>query len=520
VNDRMDHSCLALVNGNVITVDAANPRVEAVAVAEGKILAVGTNEKIRSLMGENAETVDLNGKIALPGFIDCHTHFLQMGISLSDLDLRGTSSIDEVLDKLKERARDTEKNSWIIGHRWDESKWRERRYITRSDLDKVTPDNPVMLKRMDGHLWVVNTGGLEVAGIPEDESGLERDASTGEPTGLLRWGAKNYVARCIIPGRAEMMRGLKLASDEALKHGVTSVHEFVADIPLYREAAASGELSMRVCMGMGAGVFSGSDQVSGSQGALDDSGADLLKPGPVKMFVDGSIGARTAALFEPYNDDPGTSGQLATTPDDLRKRIQQVHAAGGQVAAHAIGDRGIDMLLNVFERVLAEHPRDNHRHRIEHAEILNDKLMDRVRKLGLVLSVQPNFIGEWGGPGELYEKRLGDRYKSLNPLKAIMSRGIPMAFGSDCMPFSPMYGIWSAVNNPIHESRISLHESIYCYTLGAAYASFEENVKGSIEAGKLADMVVLSSTDLPEERIKDIPVEMTIVGGRVAYVRS
>jgi hypothetical protein len=205
------------------------------------------------------------------------------------------------------------------------------------------------------------------------------------------------------------------------------------------------------------------------------------------------------------------------TQDDLRDRISEVHAAGTQVAVHAIGDRGIKALVDALESVLEEHPRDNHRHRIEHAELLNDELMDRIRELNLVLSVQPNFIGEWGGPGELYERRVGPRYRRMNPLKEIVDRGIPMAFGSDCMPFGPMYGIWSAVNNPIQESRLSLDEAIYCYTLGAAYASFEEDLKGSIEVGKLADLVVLSSTTMPEDRIRDIPIEITIIGGRVAY---
>jgi len=508
---------LILVNGNVITVDADNPSAGAVAILRDKICAVGANERIRAMAGDDTEVIDLGGKIVLPGFIDCHTHFLQMGISLSHLDLRGATSIDEVLDRLSERARDTEKGAWILGRQWDESKWRERRYITRFDLDKAAPDNPVMLKRMDGHLWVVNTRGFKTAEIPQDAAGVEKDPSTGEPTGLLRWGAKSYVARCIIPGTAEKARGLKLASDKALKYGVTTVTEFVANIPLFAAAASSGDLVVRVYVGMGEDVFSGLEQKGSMSDPLD---SDLLTLGVVKMFADGSIGAQTAALFEPYNDDPGTSGQLATTPDNLRNRISRVHASGGQVAVHAIGDRGIKTLLDAFGSVLEERPRNNHRHRIEHAEMLNDDLMDQIQKLGVVLSVQPNFIGEWGGPGELYEKRLGDRYRGLNPLRAIADRGIPMAFGSDCMPFDPMYGIWSAVNNPVQENAISLSEAIYGYTLGAAYASFEEEVKGSIETDKLADLVVLSSTDLPKGRLKDIPVEVTIVGGRVLYARD
>ncbi len=523
----MSCSDLILMNGNVITMDANNPKAEAVAIAQGKIRAAGANENIHAMAGEGTKIIDLNGKIVLPGFIDCHTHFLQMGISLSHLDLRGTSSIDEALEKIRERARQTEKGAWIVGYRWDESKWKEKRYITRFDLDKVTPDNPVMLKRMDGHLWVVNTRGMEAAKIPQEQAGVEKDSSTGEPTGLLRWGAKGSVAKCLTPGPTEMMNGLKLAVGKALECGVTTVHEFVANVPLYQKAAASGDLLVRVYMGMGEDVFSGGQIADSSSDLLDDLkklelsngfGNSLLKLGPAKMFADGSIGARTAAVFEPYKDDPSTSGQLAATPDALRKRISKVHKTGAQVAVHAIGDRGIKTLLDAFESVLEEHPRNNHRHRIEHAEMLNDELMDQIKKLDVVLSVQPNFIGEWGGPGELYEKRLSTKYRSLNPLRAIMDRNIPMAFGSDCMPFGPMYGIWSAVNNPVQENRISLHEAIYCYTLGAAYASFEEDMKGSIEAGKLADLVVLSSTDMPEDQLKDVPIEMTIMGGRVIYV--
>ena len=510
----MDRLDLILINGKVITMDPDSPEAEAVAIAQGKIRAVGDDEEVRAMAdARHSKIINLNGKVVLPGFIDCHTHFLQMGISLSYVDLRGLSSIGEVLEKLRERAKDTEKGAWIVGCRWDESKWKERRYITRSDLDEVTPDNPVMLKRMDGHLWVVNTRGLEAAGIPEGEAGLEKDPATGEPTGLLRWGAKNFVGRCIAPGRTEMMLGLKLAVDEALRCGVTSVNEWSANISLFREAAASGDLPVRVYMGVTYDSLDALEKLGLSTGF----GNDLLKLGPVKMFADGSIGARTAALFEPYNDAPSTSGQLAATPDDLREKISGVHAAGAQVAVHAIGDRGIKTLLDALESVLEEHPRDNHRHRIEHAELLNDELMDQIQELGVVLSVQPNFIGEWGGPGELYERRVGARYRRMNPLRELMDRGIPMAFGSDCMPFGPMYGIWSAANNPVQESRLSLRKAIYCYTLGAAYASFEEDAKGSIEVGKLADLVVLPSTDLPEDRIKDIPVEMTIIGGRVAY---
>ena len=507
----MKFSDLIIENGNIITMDAKKPKASAVAIAEDRIIAVGDDEAWATAR-DGTRYIDLKGKVVLPGFIDCHTHFLQMGISLAYLDLRGTSSIDEVLEKLKNRAGETEKGKWIIGCRWDESKWEERRYITRHDIDKAIPDNPVVLRRMDGHLWVVNTKGLEAANIPRDHIGLERD-SAGEITGLLRWGAKNYISQCISPSQKEMMNGLKLAVNEALKNGVTSVNELSGNFRLYREAADSGELKVRVYHGMG---YDSLDALR-KLGLATGFGNDLLKFGPVKMFMDGSIGARTAALFEPYNDDHSTNGQLACSQDRIYEQIKSVHANGSQVAIHAIGDKGIKTILDAIEKANLQ---GDHRYRIEHAELLNDDLLDQSKKLNIILSIQPNFIGEWGGPGELYEARLGNRYKMMNPLRAIVDRKISIAFGSDCMPFGPLYGIWSAVNNPINENRISLHEAIYGYTLGAAYASFEESLKGSIEPGKLADLAVLSSTEIPEEGIKDISIEMTIVGGKVEYSRS
>jgi len=507
----MKFSDLIIENGNIITMDSRKPRANAVAIAQDRIIAVGDDE-VWETARDGTRYIDLKGKIVLPGFIDCHTHFMQMGVSLAYLDLRGTSSIEEVLRKIKGRVEEAKKGEWIVGSRWDESKWEERRYITRYDIDKVTPNNPVVLRRMDGHLWVTNTRGLEAAGIPKDHPGLERE-STGEPTGLLRWGAKDYVAQCISPDKREMMKGLKLAVDEALKDGVSSVNELSGDFRIYREAADSGHLKIRIYHGAGYGSLDALKKIGLGTGF----GNDILKIGPVKMFMDGSIGARTAALFGPYTDDQSTSGQLTCTQDDMQNQIKSVHESGSQFAAHAIGDRGIKTLLDAMEKA---NLKGKYRHRIEHAELMSEELLDQVKKLDVVLSVQPNFIGEWGGTGELYEKRLGQRYKMMNPLKAIIEREIPMAFGSDCMPFGPLYGIWSAVNNPVTENRISIQEAIYAYTLGAAYASFEEEIKGSIEPGKMADMVVLSSNDLPEEKIKDISIEMTIVGGKVLYSRD
>jgi len=243
------------------------------------------------------------------------------------------------------------------------------------------------------------------------------------------------------------------------------------------------------------------------------------------MYIDGSIGARTAVFFEPYADDPSTSGIFTTQPKDLRQRVLTSHRLGMQVAIHAIGDRGIEEALNAIEAALDEEPRNDHRHRIEHCEVLTENQILRIKRLGVVASMQPNFAGEWGQPGGMYEQRLGpERLRRSNPYRRMLDEGIKVAFGSDCgycppWPFNPIYGLWSAVNHPIEESRITLEKAIKCYTLDAAYASFEEDLKGSIEPGKLADITLLSEdlTSMPPEKIGEARVDLTMVDGNILW---
>ncbi|TEU10486.1 amidohydrolase, partial [Candidatus Bathyarchaeota archaeon] len=254
-------------------------------------------------------------------------------------------------------------------------------------------------------------------------------------------------------------------------------------------------------------------------------GDDYLKVGPAKIYIDGSMGARTAGCYEPYTDDPNTSGLFAISPEELKTRVAKAHKAGLQVAIHSIGDRAIDESLNAIEAALEECPRDDHRHRIEHCEVLTGDRILRIRSLGVVPSMQPNFAGEWGQSGGMYEQRLGpERLRLSNPYRRLLDEGVKIAFGSDCgfcppWPFNPLYGLWAAVCNPIEESRIALEEAVRCYTLDAAYASFEEDIKGSIEPGKLADIAILSEdiTSIPPEKIRDVTVDLTMVGGRVQW---
>ncbi|HLG30636.1 MAG TPA: amidohydrolase family protein, partial [Candidatus Brocadiales bacterium] len=244
----------------------------------------------------------------------------------------------------------------------------------------------------------------------------------------------------------------------------------------------------------------------------------LLKIGSVKIFADGSLGARTAALMEPYADDEGNTGTLLWSQQELDDIVMSIHSTGHQVAIHAVGDRAIASALDAIEKAIKANPSPDHRHRIEHCELVDNKLISRIRDSNIIVSAQPNFIGQWGNRDGLYEKRLGkERWQMMNPLAQFKRKGVPMAFGSDGMPFGPMYGIWSCVNHPVIESCLSPDDAIYCYTYGGAYASFDETKKGTIEVGKLADIVVLSDdiTNIPQSDIKDIKVIMTIIGGKV-----
>jgi hypothetical protein len=246
----------------------------------------------------------------------------------------------------------------------------------------------------------------------------------------------------------------------------------------------------------------------------------MVQLGPVKLLMDGSLGARTAALFDPYEDDPSTSGLLLIKPEVLTEKIVRAHEANLQVATHAIGDLAVEKVLDSIQEALRRNPRKNHRHRIEHCEITSAQQIERIKQLGVVPDMQPNFIGEWSGPGSMYNQRLGDKRERLsNQYRAMLDEGIRVAFGSDCMPFNPIYGIWSAVNHPIRENRITLEEAVMCYTLNSAYSGFHEEKIGSLEVGKLGDISVFDGdlSETPIEEIRDAKCYMTLVNGKILY---
>ncbi|MFX0184684.1 MAG: amidohydrolase [Candidatus Hodarchaeota archaeon] len=504
-----------------------------IVIVSSKITEVGFTGEVH--IPANAETIDATGKTIIPGIIDSHTHFILMGVrSLTTLDLSGAKSIAEIVEKVKSRLTELPTGTWLTGHGWDESSWKETRYPTKADLDPATPENPVVLTPYYGHLMAVNSIALKLANITKetrDPPGgkIDRDPITNEPTGILREEATELIDLVKPPTTKEtQLSGIQKACEIVLSNGCTSIHELEStpkDINTYQTALEKDFLKIRAYVMPEARFTEAMLDGLEALGVRTYFGNEFLRIGSVKIYIDGSMGARTAVFFKSYADEPSTQGIFAIPPEELKRRVLRTHKLGMQVAIHAIGDRAIDEALNAIEAALEQEPRKDHRHRLEHCEILSKDQILRIKQLGIVVSMQPNFVGEWGQFGGMYEKRLGlNRFRLNNPYRELLDEEITIAFGSDCgycppWPFNPMYGIWSAVNHPIEESQISLEEAIRCYTLNGAYASFEENIKGSIEPGKLADIAILSEDLLftHPNNLKDVTVDMTIVNGKIQW---
>ncbi|MEM3597209.1 MAG: amidohydrolase [Candidatus Bathyarchaeia archaeon] len=516
---------LVILNANVITLDERRPRAEAVAVFGDRLVAVGSNSEVRKYVSDGTRVVDAKGKSVVPGLVDCHVHMAGFGSFLQTVDLRDAKSIVEVQQKIREYVAKNPEKPWVLGGRWDHERFIEKRLPNRWDLDAVVKEKPVFLVRVCGHIGVVNGRALELAGITGktvvDGGKVDLDAG-GEPTGVLRENALELVWRVVPKPDLKSMEEFCLrACWEAVRAGLTGVHwvvDSVDEIRVVQKLYFEGKLPLRVYLGVPARLL----DALVCLGLLSGFGNSMLKLGFVKVFADGSLGARTAALKEPYFDDPKTSGMLLYTQRSLNRLVLKAHRAGLQLAVHAIGDRAVEAVLKAYEIAFKVFPRENHRHRIEHCSVLNPRLIKRINRLGLIASVQPHFVVSdfW------VFQRVGERRgRWVYPFKTLMREGIVVASGSDSPvePINPLLGIWAAVAKAnFAEERLSLDEALRTYTLNAAYASFEENLKGSIEVGKLADLVVLSEDldRIPPEKIRDVSVEMVIIGGKVVYERG
>lgn len=523
----MKSAYLVLINGNIITMNPKQPRAQAIAIKYDKIVEVCTNNEIKPWTNKNTKIIDLKGKTVTPGFIDTHVHIRGFGRSLTTIDLRGINSIKKIQQKLKEQVQKTPKDKWIFGHGWDQERFKERRYPTKRDLDESSPNNPVILRRVCGHICVVNSKTLELANITKETRSplggkIDKNPQTGEPTGILRENAMDLIQKIIPePDEKELMGACVLACQKAVEAGLTSVHWIIdspTEINVIQKLRAQNKLPLRVYILIPVEFLDYLVRL----GLQTGFGDNMVKIGCIKILADGSLGARTAALKEPYSDHPKTKGMMLYALEELSMLMIKAHKAGFQLAIHAIGDHTVEVVLNALEEALSRVPRKNHRHRIEHASVLNKKTIQHMKKLNLIASVQPHFVVSdfW------VVDRVGpERARWVYPFKVLIKEGVTVAGGSDCPvePINPLLGIQAAVTRETFpEERITVDDALRIYTINAAYASFEDDIKGSIEVGKLADLVVLSKNPLTVEldKIRDIAVKMTIVGGKVVYAET
>jgi predicted amidohydrolase YtcJ len=521
----MVYADLILVNGHIVTLNPAQPNAQAVAIRHGKLLAIGTTKQILAYERKETKKIDIGNKTVIPGFIDAHVHGASLGRSFSQIQLRPAKSIEDIQQEVRHWAETTPTGQWIIGRGWDQDKLIGRRYPSRIHLDQAAPHHPVFLIRVCGHLGVANSEAMRLAGITKHTEAppggcIDKDP-TGEPTGILRENALGLVFDILPEPSGEALTNTCFqACHKMVEHGITTAHWIISsaeEMRVLRKLNERRELPLRIyalipveylhhLVGLGLSTGFGNDRI---------------KIGSVKALADGSLGARTAALKHPYDDAPDTEGMLLFSRRQLERIVKTAHEADLQVAIHAIGDRTIEIVLKTIEKVLREAPKA-HRHRLEHASVLNPRLIRKMKKLGIIASVQPHFVisDVW------IADRLGNaRARWTYPLKSLIEEGILAIGGSDAPvePVSPLLGMHAAVaREAFPEERLTIDEALRLYTLNAAYSSFEEDVKGSLERGKFADLIVLSENpyQTAPHQIKDIRVEMTIVGGQIVYDRS
>jgi len=527
---------ILLSNGAVWTVNSVQPWVEAVAIKGEKILDVGSSKELKKMIGSNTQCIDLKGALVLPGFIDSHTHFLNGGFALLSIQLRYVTNRKEFIARIAEKAKNLGQGEWILNGDWDHQKFDIPELPRKEWIDSVTPYNPVCLNRLDSHMVFVNSLALKKAGITKYTScpsggEILKDPVSGELTGILKDAAISLVKQHI--PEASLKYKIK-AAEAALQHakekGVTSVHDMgcAANFEVYQELLKENKLTSRIYVYIPISEI----EIYSRLKLKAPFGNNFLKIGGLKGFVDGSLGSSTALFFKPYIDNAENKGLLASDmfPEGImEKRIMEADKAGLQVAVHAIGDEANHIILDIMQKVMTGNVYKDRRWRIEHAQHLIPEDIERIAMLKIIASVQPYHLiddGLWA-EGKIGQERVRYSYT----FKSLRERGAVLACGSDwtVAPLDPITGIYAAVTrqtldgkNPrgwIPEQKISLEEAIKGYTLSGAYAEFSENIKGSLERGKLADLVVLSQNlfKIPPEEIIETEVKMTVFNGEIIY---
>jgi predicted amidohydrolase YtcJ len=535
---------LILINGNIITVEENFPEAEALAVKGDRIMSLGKNDEILKYKGEHTKVIDVEGRTVIPGLIDAHMHFIGLGEGSKKIYLDKTTDYQQVLDIVQDAVKKAKPGEWIMGSGWHTANWKNKEYPDNSELDRISQDHPVFLSGMATHAALVNKKALALAGItratPDPEGGrILRNPISREPTGLLLEKAQQLVTK-LFPSETDPLKKekIRLSTETAWKMGLTSIHDPGVDgdmIRIYKELLQADALGIRLNA-----MF----LISGDGASLDDFirnkpeiglGNNRLTLRCIKFLIDGALGARGAALLTPYNDKKEEKGLIAVPQDEVDAIVKKCLSAGYQVAMHAIGDYANRIALNAVERAMKEVPTLDPRIRIEHAQILAPEDIPRFSRLGVIASMQPIHC-----PMDMAfaEFRVGQvRMKGAYAWMSLIESGAIIAGGSDVPDFpieysNPFWGIYAAITrqdlegNPqggwYPEQKVSRLAALKMFTIHAAYAAFEENLKGSLAPGKLADLVIISNDILavPERELLDTEVLATILGGKVVYTNA
>ncbi|MCK5032481.1 MAG: amidohydrolase [Calditrichia bacterium] len=520
-------------NGYFYTVNEKQPVASEIALKNDKFIFVGQKTP-HKFFDEGTLVIDLKGKFVLPGFIDSHLHFMDGGFSISSIDLRNAASKDEFIKKIENYAKNLPKGDWILSGNWDHTLWKGQPLPERWWIDKVTPDNPVMINRLDGHMALANSLALKLAGLTNDvktpPGGVIVRNKKEEITGILKESAMQLV-RKVIPNASieNTFRAAKSAMNYLLQNGITTVHDMGTweHVEVYDSLISANELKVRISS------FTPIAQWEKLKNyRLKNTDSNFLKIKGTKGFMDGSLGSSTAKFFKPYlaeKENFGIWDDQMIPPEKMLNRIKNVATLNYQVVTHAIGTEANNLLLDMYEEALNNN--NSKRFRIEHAQHLLPEDIDRFAELGVLAAMQPYHCiddGRWAETRIEYE-----RCKTTYAFRDLIDKNVIVAFGSDwdVAPASPLWGIYAAVTRRtldkknekgwIPEQKISVEEAIKCYTINGAYADFSENEKGSIETGKLADFVVLSENlfEIDPAEIKNVEVNMTVVGGEIVYER-
>jgi len=523
-------------NANVWTVDRNHPKAEAVAILNQRIVAVGTSVEMDGWRGPRTRIIDAGGKLLLPGFNDAHVHFVSGGFQLDQVQLTDAKTREEFVQRIAAQAKKLKKGEWILGGEWDEQNWSPAELPVHDWIDSVTPDNPVFIERHDGHESLANALAMKLANVTAETKApaggeIVRDAP-GNPTGIFKDAAQSLIGKVLPePTPVARVRAAKRALEYAASLGVTSLQEMApsyGDIEAYSVLAERGELTARIY----AAPIETRWRDQARIGVRHAFGSDYLRVGAVKAFADGSLGSTTAYFFQPYVDAPNSRGLLSDEMQPIsgmRDRLTGADKAGLQLCVHAIGDQAISTVLDIFQDIEKANGNRDRRWRIEHAQHMAPKDFQRFGRLHVIASMQPYHAiddGQWA------ERRIGPiRAKTTYAFRAFLDNGVRLAFGTDwtVAPLNPMLGLYAAVtratldgkhpNGWIPEQKIKIEEAIEAYTMGSAYAEVQEKEKGSITAGKLADLVLVSDDllKIDPHAIRDAKVEMTMVDGKVIY---